>query len=149
MAGASPLPGEPLFGSHPAIPHDPRDIGCTLCHEGQGRATTVSAAHGPTSDWPRPILDRPNTQAGCGSCHTGFKTPSSALAERGEQLIKEYECLGCHREPAALATAGLKALTDDWHNRHAGLTQMVHRPVPEEDVPAAPAPSALELEPPG
>lgn len=138
MGGAGPLPGEPLFKSHPPIPHEPRDFGCTPCHGGQGRATTVSAAHGPTSDWPWPILNRTNTQAGCGTCHTGFKTPSLSLAERGEQLIKEYECLGCHREPQALTTVGMRGLADDWHNRHAGLSEngLTFAPLPEEDVPA-------------
>ena len=41
MGGAAaPIAGHPLFGAHPPIPHDPREFGCTVCHGGQGRATT-------------------------------------------------------------------------------------------------------------
>ncbi|MBS1150120.1 MAG: Chromosome segregation protein, ATPase [Myxococcaceae bacterium] len=142
MGGAPPLPGDPLFAPHPPIPHEVSALGCTLCHGGQGRATTAAAAHGPTPDWPRPILDRPNVEAGCGGCHSGIKTPSPALAERGEQLIAQYECEGCHHPPGALDTIGLKGLSEDWHDRHAGRVSdggVAFAPLADEDVPVVAA----------
>lgn len=139
MGGAEPLAGDPLFAAHPPIPHEPRELGCTPCHGGQGRATTRADAHGPTSTGTQPISDRPHFEAGCGTCHTGLKTPSPALVEKGEKLIEDYECLGCHREPGALSTVGLKGLGDAWHDRHAGLTSndgLTFIPLADEDVPA-------------
>lgn len=138
MNGAEPLAGEPLFAAHPPIPHEPRELGCTVCHEGQGRATTRREAHGPVADGSPPILDRPNLQAGCGTCHTGIKTPALALVAPGEKLIKDYGCLGCHQEGRSLEAVGLKGLSEDWHDRHAGLTSdgLTFAPLADEDLPA-------------
>lgn len=148
MGGAAALPGEAVFKAHPPTPHEPTKFGCTPCHGGQGRATTTAAAHG----GPTPLLDRPYVQAGCGTCHTGLVTQSRALVQKGEELIKDYGCLGCHaaperadaaRAPSApgvtgtaaaatgsgtpsaagtLATVGLRGLPAGWHDRHAGLS---------------------------
>ena len=45
MGDAEAIPGHALFGAHPPIPHEVRDLGCVSCHQGQGRATTKEAAH--------------------------------------------------------------------------------------------------------
>src|SRR6266571_2239380 len=36
---------EQPFRTHPRIYHKVDDFGCTVCHEGQGSATTVAEAH--------------------------------------------------------------------------------------------------------
>lgn len=142
MGGAATLTGDPLFAAHPKTPHAPGEFGCTACHGGQGRATTTAAAHGPTSDSLQPLLDAAHVQAGCGTCHTGLKTPAPPLAERGEQLFKDYECAGCHGEAAPLDTVGVRGVAEDWHDRHAGLISpagLAFAPLADEDVPAVTA----------
>ena len=39
------------FRQHPAIPHQIDQFGCTVCHRGQGVATTVAEAHSSTLAW--------------------------------------------------------------------------------------------------
>ena len=41
------VPTQP-FQPHPVIPHKLDRFGCTMCHRGQGAATTVSEAHNST-----------------------------------------------------------------------------------------------------
>ena len=52
--------GVPL-APHPPLPyldaHPFPEFGCTVCHGGQGFATSTAAAHGDVEDWDEPLLD--------------------------------------------------------------------------------------------
>jgi len=120
--GASPLAGDKLFAAHPPIPHEPRDMGCTVCHGGQGRATTVATAHGDGGLWLDPILPRGSAEAGCGTCHSGLKVGPVKLLDAGRTIFEGTKCLDCHRtrfEGAPdLSTIGVHGFRSDWHTKH-------------------------------
>lgn len=116
MGESGPVPGDPLFAAHSAIPHDPLAFGCTVCHGGQGRATTKDAAHGLVSHWDQQMLPREHLLAGCGTCHNDSPAPR---VKQAEALAMRRGCLGCHKvdgrggdEAPALDTAGLKPIGD-------------------------------------
>ncbi|MGH9603887.1 MAG: c-type cytochrome [Terriglobales bacterium] len=125
MGNAAPLPEEKLFRAHPAIPHDPREFGCTVCHGGQGRATTQAAAHGFVSFWDEQMLDAQHLSAGCGTCHDAAPLASRGELERGRRLVESLDCLSCHTMDGAgrgtapnLSYTGLKSYRGDWHADH-------------------------------
>lgn len=116
MGEAGPIPGDPLFAAHPKIPHDPLAFGCTVCHGGQGRATTKDAAHGFVSHWDQQMLPREHLEAGCGTCHNASPAPR---VQEAEALAMRKGCLGCHKvdgrggdEAPVLDAAGLKPIAD-------------------------------------
>lgn len=135
---------EPPFSRHPENPKHlyyqfPFDkYGCTVCHEGQGRATTASAAHGRVRYWDRPMLGGALLQSACLKCHDEPDLPGAELASRGRQLFADKECATCHRIGAEggnigpeLTTVGLKTLRhydfsrvkgehtiENWHVEH-------------------------------
>jgi mono/diheme cytochrome c family protein len=86
------------FRAHPAIPHNVRDWGCTICHRGQGPATEVAEAHESTLAWEQPVLPTRFIQASCGTCHRS-DLPQTPQLTRGRQLLGELNCQGCHRLP--------------------------------------------------
>jgi mono/diheme cytochrome c family protein len=88
---------EPLR-THPPIPnHDFNKFGCTVCHEGQGRATTVQAAHGPVDNWKYPLLPKQVLEGACGRCHQDKLSGQGSILTQGRQLIGQYGCTGCHK----------------------------------------------------
>jgi hypothetical protein len=150
MAGtATPISGHALFGAHPAIPHDPREFGCTVCHGGQGRATTKESAHGFVSHWDEQILDKQNLVAGCGTCHDQFPTAPRQLLADGARRVEQFDCLSCHRVDGRgrgtgpeLTYVGLKGFASDWFATHlakhdAGETEdwrTSFGPIPQADL---------------
>jgi mono/diheme cytochrome c family protein len=120
--GATPLAGEALFAAHPPIPHEPREMGCTVCHGGQGRATTAAAAHGGGTSWNDPLLPKGAAEAGCGTCHTGLKIGPAKLVEAGRKLVEGAKCVDCHGKGLEgapdLSTIGLHGFRADWHAKH-------------------------------
>lgn len=90
--------------------HDFSEFGCTICHEGQGRATTLENAHGMENLYEaftgsdanergilQPMLPVEMTQASCGKCHDlEDKFPGAPILFRGYELIDDYGCEGCH-----------------------------------------------------
>jgi mono/diheme cytochrome c family protein len=84
------------FRAHPAVPHNVRDWGCTVCHRGQGPATEVSEAHETTLAWEQPILPAHFLQASCGSCHQAELKETPQLT-RGRELLTHLNCQGCHK----------------------------------------------------
>ena len=86
------------YRAHPAIPHNVRDWGCTICHRGQGAATEVAEAHESTLAWEQPILPVKFIQASCGSCHRE-NLPQTQRLTRGRELLAELNCQGCHKLP--------------------------------------------------
>jgi mono/diheme cytochrome c family protein len=134
--GESTLAGDPLLRAHPPVVHDPAGFGCTVCHGGQGRATTVEDAHGNVPHWPEPMLPRRFLSAGCGACHTHLSVPGLAALERGRGVFERSDCLACHRvsgrggtmrpggaggaEGPDLSTVGIRGFRADWHEHHLG-----------------------------
>jgi mono/diheme cytochrome c family protein len=114
---APPIPGDALFAAHPPLPHDPRQMGCTPCHRGQGRATTSSAAHGNIAHFDQPLLPANMVEAGCGGCHSHIKTTKPDAVERGRTLF-DAQCKSCHSGASALSYAGLHGFRSDWHAWH-------------------------------
>jgi mono/diheme cytochrome c family protein len=84
------------YRTHPPIPHNVREWGCTICHRGQGPATEVAEAHETTLAWEQPLLPVRFIQASCGTCHRA-DLPETPKLDRGRQLIAEFNCVGCHR----------------------------------------------------
>jgi cytochrome c551/c552 len=119
------------FSSHPrpelyltaASPHPLPEFGCTICHDGQGSATSfTNAQHGandPVQDhewhekhshsynhfWEYPMLPERLRDAACIKCHhdvieLGVNPKFGATAPkavRGWELIQKYGCFGCHQ----------------------------------------------------
>ena len=97
---------------HPDIkPHTFNQIGCTVCHEGQGPATTTHAAHvmadlekgfgkydAQEAGWSRPMLPLEYVQASCNKCHNVMEAPvpGADRLNTGWQLVQEKGCRTCH-----------------------------------------------------
>ncbi len=83
------------YRKHPAIPHNLDQFGCTVCHRGQGAATTVAEAHSSTLAWEQPILPAKYIESSCGQCHRGplQGTPQLNL---GRNLLSREGCVHCH-----------------------------------------------------
>ena len=76
--------------------HPIEKYGCTVCHEGQGLATTQKAAHGNSKHWDEPMFEASYIQASCGKCHEDTERPDMVVLEEGKRLFKELGCIGCH-----------------------------------------------------
>ncbi len=83
------------FRPHPVIPHKLDQFGCTMCHRGQGAATTVSEAHNSTLAWEQPILPAKYIESSCGECHRG-PVPGTPQLTQGRRLLSRYGCVHCH-----------------------------------------------------
>ncbi len=148
MGTAQPIAEDRLFKAHPPIPHDPKQFGCTICHGGQGRATTKEAAHGFVSHWDEQMLDAKHLASGCGTCHTNVPWTSRGELARGRLLVESLDCLSCHKLDGKgrggatdLSYAGLKGFRTDWHNWHLeqqaksdGNWKASYGPIAEPDV---------------
>ena len=138
----SPNWGEPIeltvlrglphpYASHPRLdlfvgslsPHTLQDVGCTICHDGQGSATAFKwASHSPNDpleahEWKReygwfdnhhwiyPMYPNRFSESLCLKCHHDvvelqpserFPEPPAPKLVEGFNLIKDYGCFGCH-----------------------------------------------------
>ena len=83
------------YRKHPTIPHNLDQLGCTICHRGQGAATTVAEAHNSTLAWEQPIVPAKYMESSCGQCHRGplAGTPQLNL---GRNLLAREGCVHCH-----------------------------------------------------
>ncbi|SPE52851.1 conserved exported hypothetical protein [Verrucomicrobia bacterium] len=83
---------------HPNHDRHPFDkFGCTICHQGQGRATTREAAHGRVEHWDRPMLEMKYIQSACGKCHLPTDLPDAPKLVQGHDLFEKAGCIGCHK----------------------------------------------------
>ncbi len=98
------------FRPHPAIPHKLEQFGCTVCHRGQGAATTVAEAHSSTLAWEQPILPAKYIESSCGECHRG-PLPGSPQLNQGRHLLSRYGCVHCHT--VKLPNGSTMKATDD------------------------------------
>ncbi len=88
---------QPLH-THPSIaPHAFGELGCTVCHEGEGRATTADLAHGKDPFWPEPMLTGKFVEASCARCHPAPYLAETPHLRRGRELFEKSACVGCHR----------------------------------------------------
>jgi mono/diheme cytochrome c family protein len=74
-------------------------FGCTVCHQGQGPATTFEDAKAVDAFWDYPLLDRNFTQSSCLACHDLDRLPSQqvALVLEGRNLYQAKSCGSCHK----------------------------------------------------
>lgn len=95
------------------VDHPPERFGCTICHQGQGRATETLAAHGKVENWPSPMFEKRFMYSSCAQCHDSealFGSDAALVADdgntdrsgarlmaRGKQLFDSTGCLGCHQ----------------------------------------------------
>ena len=118
------------FARHPTIPPHPfEQFGCTVCHQGQGRATSVQDAHGEVAFWEEPLLRGGFIQASCGPCHAGA-LKDAPLIQRGKLLYLMNGCLACHKIRGAggvvgpdLTFAGERRKDPKWHIEHFKFPQ--------------------------
>lgn len=83
--------------AHPPIPgHKFETLGCTVCHDGQGRAVDLQHAHEGGEDWPWPLLPAELIQANCVQCHTQADWPHAPLVNEGRRLFFQRACYTCH-----------------------------------------------------
>jgi cytochrome c1 len=83
------------YRRHPVIPHKFDQFGCSICHRGQGAATTVEEAHNSTLAWEQPILPAKYIESSCGECHRG-QLPGTPTLNQGRYLLARQGCLHCH-----------------------------------------------------
>lgn len=78
--------------------HPPDETGCTVCHDGQGRAVTKKEAHAVTLPyWEKPLLGKPFLQSNCTRCHNAEFLPELEVVNQGRKLFFSKGCLGCHQ----------------------------------------------------
>jgi cytochrome c2 len=89
--------------------HPPDRFGCTVCHGGQGEATTYrDAAHQRIPHWPEPMRPRELIDANCGTCHREPQPKEAFLLAAGRALIASAGCIACHDLPD-LSVADIRA----------------------------------------
>jgi cytochrome c1 len=98
------------FRTHPVIPHKLDQFGCTVCHRGQGAATTVAEAHNSTLAWEQPILPAKYIESSCGECHRG-PLPGTPQLNQGRTLLSREGCVHCHT--VKLPDGSIMKATDD------------------------------------
>jgi cytochrome c551/c552 len=119
------------FTSHPRLdlfvgsssPHKKGEMGCTICHDGQGSATDFKwASHTPNDpqqalDWSRthgwfdnhhwifPMTPERFIESNCLKCHhevvelepsERFPEPPAPKLLQGYHLVRDFGCYGCH-----------------------------------------------------
>ena len=101
------------FRSHPKEildKHPPARYGCTVCHGGQGYATTVDAAHGVDIEhWEHPMLGaqmaktyvvserKAMLESNCNICHRyDRETKGADYINHAKQLVRDKGCRACH-----------------------------------------------------
>src|SRR5579864_8198475 len=108
-ASLTDVPVQP-YRTHPVVPHKLDQFGCTVCHRGQGAATTVSEAHNSTLAWEQPILPAKFIESSCGECHRG-PLPGTPQLNQGRNLLSREGCLHCHT--VKLSDGSTMKATDD------------------------------------
>lgn len=87
-----------IYKTHPNLEqHSFEKFGCTICHLGQGMATTVKAAHGKVRHWAEPMREKEYIQVSCGKCHSETEVKGAPLLSLGRKLYLEKGCSACHK----------------------------------------------------
>jgi cytochrome c2 len=113
------------FTTHPNMDlylrngHPIEKVGCTVCHQGRGRATGFQAAAHVPSDaaqektwgkythtgkyqelhsWDAQMMAKGHTESQCLKCHQGnVEVPGADGLNTGAFLVERYGCFGCHK----------------------------------------------------
>jgi mono/diheme cytochrome c family protein len=86
------------YRSHPdADSHPAESFGCTVCHGGQGAATSLEDAHGPAENWNRAVLHENFLQRSCSLCHGETVGERAPVLARGREIFYDWGCRGCHK----------------------------------------------------
>ncbi len=105
----SPHPGNYLMD------HDVEKFGCTICHDGQGRATANRDSKGKEHDlfYEWPMLGQPFMQSRCYRCHTE-PLEETPVYNKGKELFAARACIACHAVDGVGGTLGpaLDGLSD-------------------------------------
>lgn len=126
--------------AHKPVVHSPTEIGCTVCHGGQGQATEKDDAHGNVDFWTEPMLPAKYAYASCGTCHTPLNVPNLPTLENARKTFERLDCYACHRldgrggtlrpggnltgmEGPDLSQIGLKGYNSDWYAAHLQKSQ--------------------------
>jgi mono/diheme cytochrome c family protein len=106
-------------------PHIASKFGCTICHGGQGLATTKGDAHGNVQFWDKPLLAREYIRASCGRCHKEGEVPGVPELTAGRHLFETQGCRGCHKLNGVggsigpdLSEEGASRRSPEWLERH-------------------------------
>jgi mono/diheme cytochrome c family protein len=82
------------------VEHRVERFGCTVCHGGQGAATTYrDAGHHRIPHWDDPIRSPELMESRCGQCHVGRIPPRAPWLAEGRARIAASNCMGCHELP--------------------------------------------------
>ena len=108
--------------------HPAERFGCSVCHLGEGFATTKKAAHGYAKYWHEPLLKEGYIQASCGKCHFEPYVDGAPLLAIGRRLYDFYGCIQCHKiyktggaaGPDLTKIAAKQANWYDWGEHHEG-----------------------------
>lgn len=126
--------------AHKPVVHSPTEIGCTVCHGGQGQATEKDDAHGNVHFWTEPMLPAKYAYASCGTCHTPLNVPNLPTLENARKTFERLDCYACHRldgrggtlrpggnvtgmEGPDLSHVGLKGYNAEWYAAHLRKSQ--------------------------
>ncbi len=77
--------------------HPKEQFGCTICHLGQGRATTEADAHGHVPHWPSPMLASEQLDRACPKCHTEPTLPDLPRYDQAMAAFRQKACISCHK----------------------------------------------------
>jgi sulfur oxidation c-type cytochrome SoxX len=132
--------------THPPIPgHKFETFGCTICHDGQGRAVDAEKAHEGGHDWPWPVLPPELIEANCVQCHTDPDWPYAPRVAAGRRLFFQRACYTCHTISGLSYGSIGPELTEVGHKRRASyIREKIENPratnptstMPQQDLAA-------------
>jgi mono/diheme cytochrome c family protein len=111
------------FAAHPGniLEKHPADrFGCTICHHGQGAATSFNEAKADEVDWEYPLLPTELTESSCFLCHDPAKLPERQVSRltEGMRLYQQKSCGSCHKLSGRGGTLGLALDHEGAKTRH-------------------------------
>lgn len=113
--------------SHPGdtlVNHPKERFGCTICHQGQGLASTALDAHGRVSNWLEPMLTSQLIEQTCAKCHMERSLPGVARYNAAMELFHAKACISCHKlrgqggDKGPDITRAGELHDADWHFKH-------------------------------
>jgi len=111
--------------------HPPDRFGCTVCHGGQGEATTViDAGHRPVPPATASMLHAPIIEGACGRCHRDRHPAGAPSLAAGRDAIARLGCAGCHEIPGTDANEARAPRLDSigFKTTRAWLTRYLRSP---------------------
>ena len=109
-----------VHSGHILDKHSVDRFGCTVCHHGQGAATTFLDAKAEDVFWDYPLLPPEMTEATCATCHDPDKLPAGQvpLLREGKRLYAAKGCGACHKLGGRGGTLGPSLENEGAKTRH-------------------------------